>query len=329
MQKALTLKDLTLTRRIGAGAFGEVHIGAYLSTPVAVKIIRPEVGTAALESDLKAMVTLRHPHVVAFISSGPNFIVMEKYDTSLAGLLEGRLPDRRPGEVVSLKDLHTIATHASRGLLYMRHHFDACFSHNDLKPDNLLVKTFGGSIVHVSLGDVGLANVCSKNPGGFVGTPGYMPEAYSSSADLKALVVTLLNAYNYPMTSYLRISDQKTGSEVIPDTTALGVSPVPRPVAVPMRTVLSLPRAGFREDVEALQSLAQGIKTAAANEESLLGMRREAFMRAWQESIRVLEKSATSAPPPFRWIRNVVEAEKSVMASTLRGSPRAMSVVGY
>jgi serine/threonine protein kinase len=167
-----------LVRLLGRGGMGSVweaeHVA--LGTPVAIKLIRPELadGQRARERFLRearAAAGLRSPHVVQIfdygVDAGEPYIAMERLDgESLAERL------RRVGKL-SAEELLTVITHVCRGIA--KAHAGGVV-HRDLKPDNVFLDADGVKVL-----DFGIAKAvptdtmeAQTQSGALLGTPFYM-----------------------------------------------------------------------------------------------------------------------------------------------------------
>ena len=182
-----------LTRLLGAGAMGEVHLAEHrlLKRPCAVKLVRPERAAdpkalARFEREVQSTARLRHPNVIEIYDYGRTedgtfYYVMEYLDgLTLDDLvrLHGRMPPCRAlfvfGQLcAALRAAHHI------GLV-----------HRDIKPGNVFLSRNGELRDVVKLLDFGLVHAIAESEprgrltqdGGIVGTPDYMsPEQAEGS----------------------------------------------------------------------------------------------------------------------------------------------------
>jgi serine/threonine protein kinase len=167
---------------IGKGTFGEVKKRRYAGTPVAVKRVFPEK-REFLQKEVANLSLLTHPNIVSMLGFNQDLIVMS-------------LADGNATNINSIEELGIVGRDCMRGLSYMHMHGD-CMMHADLKPENILVyKNDNGIVYRAVIGDVGLASACNLR-GGFMGTPGYMPDddiPRSGLDDVFALGVSLLDS---------------------------------------------------------------------------------------------------------------------------------------
>ncbi len=186
-----------LTRRIGAGAMGEVYLAEQVTLgnrPVAVKVVRAEHditrphGTGGdiswrfiREAGLLGQLT--HPNILpayhSGIEAGYHFLVMQYVpDGSLADAIQGKSALRLtlPAPVPFVID---IVAQLAEALQYTHEHH---VIHADVKPSNVLVRVEPNRRWHVLLADFGIARSLDTLAGGdeVAGTAAYMaPEQFS------------------------------------------------------------------------------------------------------------------------------------------------------
>jgi len=170
-QASHDFSHLTLIRQLGEGSFGEVHLGTWNETDVAVKILTrlpsdfalsfaslslhdrsdtngasPELAEFLRESDMMAQ--LRHPNIVQFMAVSPNGINQETQPCIVTeycarGSLWDVLEQARDGAGDVASELTwsrrlEMALDAARGMLYL-HSLSPAILHRDLKSPNMLV----------------------------------------------------------------------------------------------------------------------------------------------------------------------------------------------
>jgi serine/threonine protein kinase len=226
-QLLLNPSDVSLEKRIGAGAFGEVFFGRYAGQPVAVKTLH-KVNEQSMVSFRNEMVThhgLRHPNVVSMVgacwSKALVALVLEWVPRgSLGDLLkagrhdqarfsfaaDARLSNAQRDSLVGSWDLYLrLAQDVARGMVYLhgRDFVDGsglrqrCVMHRDLKPDNVLITDFSSA----KLADFGVSRTKAGEDAQMtlVGTPLYAaPELmvgaqYDESADVYSFGMLLLD----------------------------------------------------------------------------------------------------------------------------------------
>jgi tRNA A-37 threonylcarbamoyl transferase component Bud32 len=208
--RARELGSYELGELIGRGGMGEVYRAKHrmLARPAAIKLIRPEMLSAAGEDpelvirrfhrEAEAAASLRSPHTVELYDFGVTedrtlYFVMELLDGMDLELLVRQTGPVPAGRVIhilrqaceSLEEAH------SRGLV-----------HRDIKPPNIHLGRLGLRHDFVKVLDFGLVKSVTEEPtepslataaGGTPGTPAYMApelalgEAYDGRADLYAL----------------------------------------------------------------------------------------------------------------------------------------------
>lgn len=180
--KLLTQSDKVL----GSGGFGEVRVGFYIGTPVAIKILHNTSDIRSkieFDREVQNLKDLTHPNIVSIVAHDSRRIVMELYDSSLKQLKNS-------------KEMCLVARDCMRAISFMHLHNKECMRHRDIKPDNILVNLDqNGNIYKASLGDVGLSTLCTNRNIG--GTRGFTPFVKNSSDrmyDVVALGVSILDS---------------------------------------------------------------------------------------------------------------------------------------
>lgn len=173
----IPFEDLVVKDRLGLGAAGEVYLGLYLRTPVAIKKLFAHVGegdrehdgskaTNALENFFKEvtlMSKLSHPNILLFIGvcvrdNGDRYIITEMMDRgSVFDLIHPNFSFsaiRDPDADIRLtpERIYQILLQSARGMAYL-HAFHPPIIHRDLKSHNLLVDRFW----NVKVADFGLS----------------------------------------------------------------------------------------------------------------------------------------------------------------------------
>lgn len=191
-----------LGRELGAGGMGVVYAARDLrhERPVAVKLIRPDVLSAAVverfQREIAMAAKLTHPHIVALYDSGVEgstlFFVMPliEGETLRARLArDSRLP---------VAEVRRLAEHLGSALQYAH---DRDVVHRDVKPENILLTSGGAMLTDfgIARGPQGSTGVTTT--GGFIGSPRYSsPEqlkgdtAVGPSSDQYALACLLFEA---------------------------------------------------------------------------------------------------------------------------------------
>lgn len=151
------LGNYRLIQLLGKGAFSDVYLGEhlYLSTPVAIKVLRSRVDSPTLDdflTEARNISHLIHPHIIRVFDFGLEaeapFLVM---DYAPYGNLGDLHP---PGSVVPLP---AIVSYVQALASALQHAHDQHLVHRDLKPENVLL----GPKHEVLLSDFGLALLTS------------------------------------------------------------------------------------------------------------------------------------------------------------------------
>ena len=147
------------TQVLGRGAWGEVRVGIYQGTRVAVKkmhdVIISNHNRKLFEREMVVASRVRHPHLLLFIgavTTGNLTIVSELMETSLRKLLEK--------EKLKLSDLRSISKDVACALAYL-HSLPDPIVHRDVSSANVLLNAKQDGWC-AKLSDFGSANFLAK-----------------------------------------------------------------------------------------------------------------------------------------------------------------------
>ena len=153
-------EHLEITERVlGRGAYGEVRVGIYQGTRVAVKkmydVVISDYNRELFEREMQIASCVRHPDLVLFIgavTAGILTLVNELMETSLRKLMEeGNL---KPA------DIHPISKDVACALVYL-HSLPNPIIHRDVSSANVLLNAKKDGW-QAKLGDFGSANFLAK-----------------------------------------------------------------------------------------------------------------------------------------------------------------------
>ncbi len=183
-EKAKRFGQYKLTRKLGAGGMGEVHLAEHLllKRPSVIKMVRADragdpASLVRFEREVKMLATLTHPNTVAVYdyghtADGTFYYVMEYlpgFDLDKLVTDHGPLPPGRAVYVLRQVCAALREAHAT-GLI-----------HRDIKPNNVMLCARGGMFDVAKLLDFGLVQAdavvgSSKltSTGAVMGTPAYM-----------------------------------------------------------------------------------------------------------------------------------------------------------
>jgi tRNA A-37 threonylcarbamoyl transferase component Bud32 len=182
-EKAKRFGQYKLTRKLGAGGMGEVHLAEHLllKRPSVIKMVRADrardpASLSRFEREVRMLATLTHPNTVAVYdyghtADGTFYYVMEYLpglDLDALVSANGPLPPGRAVHVLRQVCAALREAHAA-GLI-----------HRDIKPNNIMLCARGGMCDVAKLLDFGLVQVDVSvsdkltSTGSIVGTPSYM-----------------------------------------------------------------------------------------------------------------------------------------------------------
>lgn len=143
-------------QKIGEGGYGPVYKGFLDHTPVAIKILRPDIsqGLVQFQREVEVLSYIRHPNMVLLVGACPEYgcLVYEYMDN---GSLEDRLFCKGNTPPLSWKARFKIAAEIATALLFLHQRKPEPLVHRDLKPANILLDQNYVS----KISDVGLARL--------------------------------------------------------------------------------------------------------------------------------------------------------------------------
>ena len=183
--KAKRFGQYRLTRKLGAGGMGEVHLAEHLllKRPSVIKMVRADraadpASLSRFEREVKMLATLTHPNTVAVFdyghtADGTFYYVMEYLPGLDLDELVGARGPLPPGRAVFVLRQVCAALREAHG---------AGLIHRDIKPNNVMLCARGGMFDVAKLLDFGLvqadagAGTSDKltSSGTIMGTPSYM-----------------------------------------------------------------------------------------------------------------------------------------------------------
>lgn len=218
-QHLIDPKDVVIGRRIGAGSFGAVFEGTYLTQCCVVKMIlkMTEEFAVTFRAEILLTANLHHPNIVLFIGCcWRKELVCLVLEHVSRGALEDFLTET--SSLVWADPLFKLAMDTARGMAYLhgREYWDELkgqslrgIVHRDLKPDNVLVTEF----ISAKVSDFGTSRAKESNSEvtmTFVGTPLFCApevargENYDERVDVYSFgLVLLAMAVRMPLLDFM------------------------------------------------------------------------------------------------------------------------------
>ncbi|KAG8380118.1 hypothetical protein BUALT_Bualt07G0160400 [Buddleja alternifolia] len=141
------------SEKIGEGGYGPVFKAILDHTPVAIKVLRPDIsqGQTQFQREVEVLSQMRHPHMVILLGACPEYgcLVYEFMDN---GSLEDRLYCRNGTQPLPWSTRFRIAAEIATALNFLHSTKPEPLVHRDLKPANILLdKNYVSKISDVGL----------------------------------------------------------------------------------------------------------------------------------------------------------------------------------
>lgn len=142
--------------KIGEGGYGPVYKAFLDHTPVAIKVLRPEMsqGKKQFQREVEVLSYIRHPNMVLLLGACPEYGCLV-YEHMENGSLEDRLFRKNNSPPLPWKTRFRISAEITTALLFLHRTKPEPLVHRDLKPANILLNRNYVS----KISDVGLARL--------------------------------------------------------------------------------------------------------------------------------------------------------------------------
>ncbi|XP_024178717.1 U-box domain-containing protein 35 [Rosa chinensis] len=129
-----------ISNKVGEGGYGPVYKGLLNHTPVAIKVLRPDIsqGKRQFQQEVEVLSCIRHPHMVLLVGTCPEYGCLV-YEYMENGSLEDRLFQKDNTPPIPWTVRFKIAAEIATGLLFLHQTKPEPIVHRDLKPANILL----------------------------------------------------------------------------------------------------------------------------------------------------------------------------------------------
>ncbi|KAL0415075.1 UNVERIFIED_CONTAM: U-box domain-containing protein 52 [Sesamum latifolium] len=141
------------SEKVGEGGYGPVFKATLDHTPVAIKVLRPDMsqGEKQFHREVEVLSRMRHPHMVILLGACPEYGCLV-YEYMQNGSLEDRLFCRDGSRPLSWRARFRIAAEIATALNFLHRTRPEPLVHRDLKPANILLdKNYVSKISDVGL----------------------------------------------------------------------------------------------------------------------------------------------------------------------------------
>ncbi|KAL7140343.1 hypothetical protein ABFS83_09G114600 [Erythranthe nasuta] len=149
----LATNYFSASEKVGEGGYGPVFKATLDHTPVAIKVLRPDMsqGDKQFQREVEVLSRMRHPHMVILLGACPEYgcLVYEYMDN---GSLEDRLYRKEGTSTLPWTARFRIAAEIATALNFLHRTKPEPLVHRDLKPANILLdKNYVSKISDVGL----------------------------------------------------------------------------------------------------------------------------------------------------------------------------------
>jgi len=218
---SIEIENVAVEQKLGEGNFGEVYLGKWGHTKVALKSIKDQTQAVQFIREFKLLLKLRHPNIVSCFgihtnSEGKMYMVMEYVSL---GSVDNILRDKE--YELKDKDLLDMIMCAALGMEYLEHNG---IQHRDMACRNLLATKIDNSYV-VKCCDFGLSKEATyyyssttsnaKIPIRWSAPEILKGKKFTNKADVWSFGITMWEVYSFGQIPYAWMSNQEVYESVV------------------------------------------------------------------------------------------------------------------